>query len=145
MTLYTSDTKKYIKVAFIYLLISIFCALFGAVYEHFSYGVYSYYMIYAFAIPLVGGVLPALSCSLLGIKKYPGAVARNLYHSGIATFTAGSIIQGVLEIYGTSSSLIQWYWLAGIALLTMAVLVYLGQLIWALLRKTSSSDNAPLN
>lgn len=145
MTLYTSDTKKYAKVAFIYLLISIFCALFGAVYEHFSYGVYSYYMIYAFAFPLVGGVLPALSFCLLGIKKYPGAVARNLYHYGIATFTVGSIIQGVLEIYGTTNSLIQWYWLAGIALVTMAVLVYLGQMIWVLLRKSSSSDNAPLN
>lgn len=145
MTLYTSDTKKITKVAFIYLLLSIFCALFGAVYEYFSYGVYSYYMIYAFAIPLVGGVLPALSCSLLGIKKHPGSVARNLYHCGIATFTVGSIIQGVLEIYGTTNNLIQWYWLVGIALVTIAVLVYLGQLIWTLLRKTSSSDNAPLN
>lgn len=145
MTLYTSDTKKYAKTALVYLLISIFCALFGAVYEIFSYGVYSYYMIYAFAFPLVGGVLPALSFCLLGIKKHPGAAARYLYHCGVATFTVGSIIQGVLEIYGTTNDLIWWYWLVGIALVTLAVLVYLGQMIWGLLRKTPPSDNAPLN
>ena len=37
---------------------TILFALFGAVYELFSHEVYSYYMIYAFGIPLILGVLP---------------------------------------------------------------------------------------
>ena len=32
-------------------------ALFGAVYELFSHSVFSYYMLYAFMIPLVGGIV----------------------------------------------------------------------------------------
>ena len=46
--------------AFRYLLITILCALFGAVYEAFSHGVYAYGMLYGLAFPLLGGVLPAL-------------------------------------------------------------------------------------
>ena len=37
---------------------SVFFALFGAIYEQFSHQVYSYYMIYAFALPLILGALP---------------------------------------------------------------------------------------
>ena len=41
-----------------YLVATVVTVAFGAVYEWFSFGVYSYYMIYAFAVPLLGGVLP---------------------------------------------------------------------------------------
>lgn len=60
MTLYISDIdvnkRKASHTAFVYLLIVIFCSLFGAVYELYSHEVYSFYMIYAFAFPLIGGV-----------------------------------------------------------------------------------------
>lgn len=39
---------------------TLFFAFFGAVYEAFGHGVYSYFMIYAFAFPLLMGVLPAV-------------------------------------------------------------------------------------
>lgn len=123
MILYTSDTdisKRALKTAFIYLIISLFCALFGAVYEVFSHGVYSFYMIYAFAFPLVGGTLPFLAISLFR-KHYPDAIARNIYHSGIATLTVGSIIQGVLDIYGTTNRLTGLYWLVGIIMLISGI------------------------
>ena len=119
MTLSTSDTKK---TAFVYLLIALFCVLFGAVYEHFSHEVYSGYMIYAFAFPLVGGTLPFLALDLFPWKKYPSTIARNLYHSGIATLTVGSILQGVLEIYGTTNSLCGIYWVVGGILVIMGII-----------------------
>ena len=54
--MYISDieaaAKRASRTAFVYLLVSLFCALFGAVYEVFSHEVYSFYMIYAFAFPL---------------------------------------------------------------------------------------------
>ena len=40
---------RYASVVGAYLLSTVICALFGAVYELFSHEVYSYYMIYAFA------------------------------------------------------------------------------------------------
>lgn len=106
MTLFTSDIdarKKSAKTALIYLLISIFTALFGAVYEKFSHGVYSYSMLYAFAYPLILGVLPYLCIAISKEAKIPPAASRLLCHFGVATLTVGSIIRGVLDIYGTSN------------------------------------------
>lgn len=123
--MYTSDTKKYGKIALIYLMIAIFCALFGAVYEHFSFGVYSYFMLYAFAFPLIGGALPSLLISLCDKAFTPWKLSEWLYHSSIATLTVGSIIRGVLDIYGTTNQLIQWYWYAGAALIAAAMLLCL--------------------
>ena len=130
--MYMSDidenAKRAKKTAFIYLLISLFCALFGAVYEGFSHGVYSFFMIYAFAFPLAGGTLPFFLLNFAGGKNYPNALTRNLYHSGIAALTVGSIIKGVLEIYGTSITLMRGYWLAGAALLAAGAAAYFIQI-----------------
>ena len=41
-----------------YAAVSAFMLLFGAVYEYFSHGVFSAFMVYAFLIPLLGGYLP---------------------------------------------------------------------------------------
>lgn len=109
------------KTAFVYLLISLFCVLFGAVYELYSHEVYSYYMLYAFVFPLAGGTLPFAALSLTHRKKYPNALARNLYHCGIGTLTVGSVIEGVLEIYGTTNSKTQLYWSVGSLLVILGV------------------------
>ena len=125
--MYISDTDhrsaRAAKTAFVYLLISLFCVLFGAVYERFSHEVYSFYMLYGFVFPLAGGTLPFFILSFTRFKKYPASPARNLYHSGIAALTVGSFLQGVWEIYGTSQVLTGYYrivgsvlWLAGITL-----------------------------
>ena len=114
-----------VKTAFVYLLVSLFCGLFGAVYEIYSHEVYSYYMLYAFAFPLAGGVLPFLAIGLFRIKRCPGALSRNLYHSGIATLTVGSVIRGVLDIYGTTNGLSEYYWIAGFLLILAGIASYL--------------------
>ena len=127
MILSTSDIDihhKAAKTAFAYLLISLFCALFGAVYEMYSHGVYSFYMIYAFAFPLAGGTLPFSVFSLLRNPKYPGAVSKNLYHSGIAAVTVGSILRGILDIYGTTNQLAGLYFYVGGILIIIGVVIY---------------------
>ncbi|MBQ2057003.1 MAG: hypothetical protein II425_06315 [Oscillospiraceae bacterium] len=91
-----------------------FLAVFGAVYEMFSHGAYSYFMIFAFAIPLIMGALPY--AILLIKKKNPGWVYLNLWNSAIAAFSAGSVFAGVLEIYGTTNSLVTVYPIVGCAL-----------------------------
>lgn len=90
---------------------TLFLALFGAIYETFSHGVFSFYMIYAFAFPLVLGV--TLYLVLLFVRKYPNRVFLNLWNSAIAAFSVGSVFQGVLEIYGTTNSLSVVYPAAG--------------------------------
>ncbi len=136
--MYTSgiETKRAVKTAFVYLLISVFCGIFGGVYELFSHEVYSYYMIYAFGFPFVGGALPFLLLSLCSVQTYPNPFARNLYHSAIATLTTGSIIRGVLDIYGTTNRLAAYYWIVGVPLLVLGSAAYCAQ---CLRRKTPNS------
>lgn len=127
--MFTSDTeadrRTAARTAFVYLLVSLFFVLFGAVYEHFSHDVYSWYMIYAFAFPLLGGALPFSVMALLDACPVPTRLPLNLYHSGIATLAVGSVFQGVLEIYGTTSRLMSVYWTAGIVLTAAGAVLYL--------------------
>ena len=112
--MYTSDTDKILrKTAFVYLILSILCAVFGAVYEIFSHGVYSPFMMFAFLFPLFIGCLPFALLNKNKSKIVPHPVARNLYHSGIATLTIGSIVKGVLDIYDTTNHLSNYYWIVG--------------------------------
>ena len=119
------------KIGFVYLLVSMFCALFGAVYECFSHEVYSFYMIYAFAFPLVGGVLPFYSLFLCK-RQMPGRLVLNLYHSGIAAFTVGSFMEGVFEIYGTTNRLTSLYWYLGTFSMAAVIMVCMWKRYWNL-------------
>lgn len=123
----TSDInrrKSIAKTGYIYLLISLFCILFGAVYEVFSHEVYSYFMLYAFVFPLAGGTLLFWGMFFCKIP-IPNRVSLNLYHSGIATLTTGCLFQGALEIYGTTNQLVLVYWIVGILLISTAIFIYL--------------------
>ena len=98
---------------------TLFIVLFGAVYETFSHGVFSFYMLYAFSVPLVFGV--TLYLILLFARRYPGRVFLNLWNSAIAAFSAGSVFKGVLEIYGTTNSLVIVYPICGCILAVSAL------------------------
>ena len=118
------------KLILVDLIAALVCALFGAVYERFSHGVYSYWMLYAFAFPLVLGVLPLYLVEALR-APLPGSLRWGLYHAGIATLTVGSLISGALEIYGTSNPLTFVYWIVGEGLTLLGVLLFLSRLIQA--------------
>ena len=94
------------------IIAALFCALFAAVYEAFSFGVYSYFMLFSFVFSLLGCSLP-YSIMVFTDKGIPGAMALRLWNSGIAALTTGSVIQGVIEIYGTTNRLVIVYAAAG--------------------------------
>ncbi len=116
--MYTSDKpisgKRYASVIKAYLLATVGCAIFGAVYELFSHEVWSCFMIGAFAFPMLLGAIPFFLMQKRG-KLFPGKAA-DLIHAGVAALTVGSILQGALEIYGTSNPLTIAYLAAGGAL-----------------------------
>ena len=85
-----------------------FCILFGAVYELFSHEVYSYWMIYAFAIPLLLGFLPQILLALRSSVR-PREMSVWAWNAGIAAMTVGCIFKGVLDIYGTTNPLLLVY------------------------------------
>ena len=65
----------------------------------------------------------------------PGESLLRLYNCGIATLIVGSIFQGVLEIYGTTNSLVNVYLAVGAMLIISAVAIY----IRAVLKKHSTA------
>ena len=80
MTLSTSAIdRKCVKLAFYHLLFAAVTALGGFVYEQFSHGVYSDFMVYAFLPPLVLGACPLLIRALRG-KALPVRAAVPLGH-----------------------------------------------------------------
>lgn len=121
--MFISDTKdktaEYLRSGLRYLTASLIIALAAAVYGLFSHGVYSYYMTYAFMIPLLGGAIPNLNAALNsaaaaeGIKK--GSLltkireSKNIQIAVIVTLTVGSLLKGALDIYGTTNKLLIAY------------------------------------
>ena len=105
-----------------YLLSACFCMVFAMVYEYFSFGVYSPWMVFAPAVPLLGGALPA---QLLIRWENPGKPGLWLWGAGIATLAVGSILQGVLEIYGTAHPLTAVYLGGGGGFLGLGILFLL--------------------
>lgn len=124
--MYISVKHSLIKNCLIYTAVTIFTAVFGAVYEHFSHEVYSYYMLYAFAIPLLLGVLPLLCFAVLQ-KEAPDGWSMRFYNSGTAALTVGSIFKGVLQIYGTTNRLAAVYPVLGLLLIFAGVIIYVIQ------------------
>ena len=122
--MFTSDTERsrrlLLRTARSDFLAALVCAVFGAVYEHFSFGVYSPYMLFAFAVPLLLGALPALLLATGAQAAAVPAITRKLWHAGVASLTVGALFRGVLDIYGTASSLTRIYWVAGAVLLMAA-------------------------
>ena len=102
-----------------YLLLTIFVLIFSLIYEHFSFGVISNYMVFAFIFPLCGLVINFI---MLVIKsKRVGEFQASLFDMSMLTFTLGCIIQGIIEIYGTTNSLIINFKYAGITLLILCL------------------------
>ena len=110
------------KKSFIYLGISAFVFIFSQVYEHFSHGVYSGFMIYAFLIPLLGLFVPSILNRFILKREIPDMAKLSL-KCGIATFTVGSIYKGVLEIYGTSTNFEIIYLIVGLAFCILAAIL----------------------
>ena len=121
--MFTSDNIRTLRNAVGHTCAAAFTALFGAIYEIFSHEVYSYCMIYAFAVPLMCGVLPLL---LIGLShnRQPSQAALRLYNSGIAALTVGCAFSGVLEIYGTTNKLVWIYFIAGTILTVCGIAAY---------------------
>lgn len=100
---------------------SVFVLIFGIIYEMFSHGVISYYMIFAFLIPLINFLINIIFISgKIKINK----LSKNLFSMSICSFTFLSIIKGVLDIYGTTNNLIFIYLIVGLILLVPSIILF---------------------
>lgn len=100
-------------------MFAVFCIVFGAIYEAFSFGVFSYFMIYAFAAPLAAGIAEMI---LYLRHRQASRVFLNLLNSAAVTAALGSLAAGVVEIYGTENRLLVIYPIVTGVLLVAAVI-----------------------
>ena len=143
--MFTSDRKKAVEYAYklfnyacICLTAAVLCALFGAVYEVFSHGVFSFYMIYAFAIPLCLGTFPLmiiLLCAgrktekleIIDLKEAETLYEEDRYweNSCLYLFPGRTALNAWFsEIYGTTNRLIVVYPVAGVLLLAAGLAAF---------------------
>ncbi len=118
------------RTSLIFLCVTLFCGLFSAVYEHFSHGVYSNYMVYLFMFPFFGGLVPYALFGLVPKIKCPSPASARIFNSGVAALAVGSCIKGVLDIYGTSSSYQPIYWVLGVMLVSFGVVMFVFNLLF---------------
>lgn len=110
-------------------LAAVVTAAFAAVYECFSHQVYSGAMIFAFAWPLLGGLLPYSLLLAAPKRVQPGPLPRCVYGSGLAALTVGSLFRGILEIYGSTNRLGAVYFVAGFALTGLGLALWAAELL----------------
>ena len=101
-----------------YLLAALGAAVFAAVYEAFSHGVISGWMVCLPLWPLLLGALPF--AVLRGWSEW----SRALWHAAVATLTAGRLVRGVLAIYGTTNEATAVFSIAGSVLMAASVFLW---------------------
>lgn len=97
-----------------WLVMSIFFGIFSLIYEMCSFGVISLNMVLLFMYPLLLGFIP---CALL--RKDMG----RFYNDGVLLLSFASLLNGVFDIYGTSSIYPKFMIALGIFLLLVQVLL----------------------
>ena len=103
-----------------YVVAAVLCGFFSAVYEYFSHGVVSYWMVCLGLIPLLAGALPVLVLGFLGVRVH--VATRELWACGVLALALGSCLMGVLEIYGTTSPYVGCYVIAAAVPLVLAAI-----------------------
>lgn len=128
--MYTSVTEKISAKGFGYLTAAVVIAIAAWVYGLFSHGVHSPFMTFAFVIPLILGAAPHIATALSrssdkgeGIRRIlaDGAVC-DMQLAVIATLTAGSLIKGALDIYGTTNRLLMGYPVLAAAIIAVFII-----------------------
>ncbi len=123
MTSSTSGSPR--RRFFGYLAVAAGCAVFSAVYESFSHGVVSVFMVGLCLVPLLAGALPELVLWCFSRLDAGGPWRPLALACAVATLSTGSALQGVLEIYGTTNRWVAGYWWVGCALAAVSVLLWL--------------------
>lgn len=122
------DTLKYRNtIPFTYGFLTVLFILIICIYEQFSHGVTSLYMRGTPLLILVGGFLPSIFTRTAQIPIF----LRYMYRCALATLILYSFMQGVLEIYGTTSSYMSIYLIVSLLLFTSTLIFAIAYFIYS--------------
>jgi hypothetical protein len=98
-----------------YVISSIFLFIFQVVYHQFSHGVVSPALRYVWIVPILGLIIWIIVASVNHSKL------SFLYHAGIVILINGFILQGILEIAGSDSPYIVFYFIVSFLCIIVAL------------------------
>ena len=97
-----------------YVIVSVVCLIVSLLYEHFSHGVISIFMLYAFSIPLTAGILKLIFDKILN---------KTIYRAAWITLLTYSYMRGVIEIFGTTNKYLPIFLHVGVGLLLLSITI----------------------
>lgn len=123
-----SKTWQMRKTVLVYIVLSLTAIAVDNIYAIFGHGVRSASMSWMFLYPLLGGSLIYFLMERLAPRVVETAGYRlfcNVYNSGIAILTVGSLLKGILEIAGTTSPYTALFPIIGWIFLVAGVVLFL--------------------
>ena len=111
----TSKSPNVSRILNAYLIAFGFCAVFAIIYECFSKGIISFWMLGMPLFPFFLGIVPALIFEKLNRSVFDWAL--QLWNCGVITLTVCSMLNGIFEIFGTYFDMFLIFMISGTALL----------------------------
>lgn len=106
-----------------YGILAAFCVLFAIVYLQFSHGESSPFLVWLFAPALLLGLIPALLMRGSAAANRPGAGARRVWNTAVATLSCGMLVRAIINISGRYTEYDVIYWmLSGVLFVTAIAL-----------------------
>lgn len=115
-----------------YVLSAIGVFLFAKIYTLFGHGVTSLWMsnAYLYLLGMGAFVFILLKIILPDIEQYKGyGPFCQSYNSGIAILINGMLLNGILEIAGGTSLYVSWFFVAGISLMAIGLVLFIKMMI----------------
>lgn len=118
-------TKKALKRTIAgYKVCSIFLFVFQFIYHLFSHGVVSTGLKYVWLVPLIGGLIIILLNSIL--HTLSNRFALNIFNTGLACLINVIILQGILDIAGSDSPYLIYFYIIAPILFVLSLFIFVG-------------------
>ena len=101
--------------------------IFQYVYHLFGHGVTSISLKFVWLVPIIGGLVIILLNVLL--HTLSNRLAFNLYNCGLACLANGMILKGILEIAGSDSPYLSYFYIISYSLLIVSMILFISQRI----------------
>lgn len=107
--------KRPVKIVAVYLLLTMFLALFNFVYGLFAHGVKSNFMGSMWLVTLGAAALYYLLSYVRGLThRRFYRLFVNLFNTSVSILVMGMCLRGIIDIAGSSSDYIDWYFIVSL-------------------------------
>jgi len=128
--------RKPTRTMYTYLVLSVLAWIFNFIYSLFSHGVTSDFMANMYLVLLSGAVFYFLLFQIPGVRRRRlYRVFVNTLNTSVAVLVVGMALRGIIEIAGSSSIYLDWYFDIAMAGFILSMILFM--MMWILKPKTA--------